>query len=57
MTWLGKLLGGGLGLVVGGPLGLLLGAALGHYTVDDGEFFFGRPILPRRFFLTATFNF
>ncbi|RDY60292.1 TonB-dependent receptor domain-containing protein [Flagellimonas nanhaiensis] len=23
----------------------------------DGEFFFGRPILPRRFFLTATFNF
>ncbi|RNC92028.1 MAG: TonB-dependent receptor [Allomuricauda sp.] len=25
--------------------------------VDDGDFFFGRPILPRRFFLTATFNF
>ncbi|MEM1336853.1 MAG: TonB-dependent receptor [Bacteroidota bacterium] len=25
--------------------------------VDDGEFFLGRPILPRRFFLTATFNF
>ncbi len=23
----------------------------------DGEFFFGRPILPRRVFLTATFNF
>lgn len=23
----------------------------------DGEFFFGRPILPRRIFLTATFNF
>lgn len=23
----------------------------------DGDFFFGRPILPRRFFLTATFNF
>lgn len=23
----------------------------------DGEFFFGRPILPRRLFLTATFNF
>ncbi|XMO88392.1 TonB-dependent receptor [Algibacter sp. AS12] len=23
----------------------------------DAEFFFGRPILPRRFFLTATFNF
>ena len=23
----------------------------------DGEFFFGRPILPRRFFLTATYNF
>ena len=23
----------------------------------DAEFFFGRPILPRRMFLTATFNF
>lgn len=23
----------------------------------NAEFFFGRPILPRRFFLTATFNF
>ncbi|MGC6479213.1 MAG: TonB-dependent receptor domain-containing protein [Flavobacteriaceae bacterium] len=25
--------------------------------VDSGDFFFGRPILPRRVFLTATFNF
>ena len=25
--------------------------------VDQGEFFFGRPILPRRLFFTATFNF
>lgn len=25
--------------------------------VDNGDFFFGRPILPRRLFLTATFNF
>lgn len=25
--------------------------------VDQGEFFFGRPVLPRRVFLTATFNF
>jgi iron complex outermembrane receptor protein len=25
--------------------------------VDSGNFFFGRPVLPRRIFLTATFNF
>lgn len=25
--------------------------------VDSGDFFFGRPVLPRRMFLTATFNF
>ncbi len=25
--------------------------------VDNGDFFFGRPVLPRRVFLTATFNF
>ena len=25
--------------------------------VDDGDFFFGRPILPRRIFSTLTFTF
>ena len=30
MSWLGKLLGGGIGFVLGGPLGGIMGAALGH---------------------------
>lgn len=55
MTWLGKLLGGGLGLVVGGPLGMLLGAALGHYTLDEGQFFSDEERRQGIFFL-ATFS-
>ncbi len=34
MTWLGKLLGGGIGALVGGPLGALIGATLGHQLYD-----------------------
>lgn len=30
MSWIGKLVGGGIGLVFGGPLGAMLGASLGH---------------------------
>ena len=30
MSWMGKILGGGLGLMLGGPLGAILGVALGH---------------------------
>ena len=55
MTWLGKLLGGGLGFVVGGPFGLLLGAALGHFTLDDGQFFSEEERRQGIFFL-ATFS-
>jgi len=39
------------GLTEGNPRAGIAGQS------DDGEFFFGRPILPRRFFLTTTFNF
>lgn len=40
-----------VGLTEGNPRAGIAGQS------TDGEFFFGRPILPRRFFLTATFNF
>ena len=36
MSWMGKLLGGGIGFVVGGPVGAILGAVLGHHTMDGG---------------------
>lgn len=36
MSWLGKILGGGLGFVVGGPIGAVLGAVVGHHALDSG---------------------
>ena len=36
MSWLGKILGGGLGLMMGGPIGAVLGAVIGHHTLDKG---------------------
>ena len=41
MTWMGKILGGGLGFLLGGPIGAVLGAVLGHHTVDSGGTFSG----------------
>ena len=38
MSWMGKMLGGGIGFVVGGPIGAVLGAVLGHHTMDSGKF-------------------
>ena len=37
MSWIGKLLGGGLGLVVGGPIGAVLGVVIGHHTIDSNK--------------------
>ena len=37
MSWLGKMLGGGLGFVFGGPLGAVFGAVLGHHALDSGQ--------------------
>lgn len=34
MSWLGKILGGGLGFALGGPLGAVLGMAIGHQALD-----------------------
>ena len=36
MSWMGKLLGGGLGFMIGGPIGAVVGAVLGHHTLDSG---------------------
>ncbi len=41
MTWMGKILGGGLGFLLGGPIGAVLGAVLGHHTMDSGGGFSG----------------
>ncbi len=41
MTWVGKILGGGLGFLLGGPIGAVLGAVLGHHTMDSGGGFSG----------------
>lgn len=35
MSWMGKILGGGLGFVFAGPIGAVIGAALGHHTLDS----------------------
>lgn len=37
MSWMGKILGGGLGFLVGGPLGAVLGAVVGHNALDSGN--------------------
>ena len=37
MSWMGKVLGGGIGFVVGGPIGAVLGAVLGHHTMDSDK--------------------
>lgn len=37
MSWMGKILGGGLGFMIGGPIGAVLGAVIGHHTMDTGS--------------------
>ena len=35
MSWMGKILGGGLGFMFGGPIGAVLGAVAGHHAFDN----------------------
>lgn len=35
MSWMGKILGGGLGFMFGGPIGMMIGAVLGHHAIDS----------------------
>ncbi len=37
MSWMGKILGGGLGFVFAGPIGAVLGAVIGHHAMDSGS--------------------
>ncbi len=37
MSWMGKILGGGIGLLFGGPIGAVLGAVAGHHALDSGS--------------------
>jgi len=37
MSWIGKILGGGIGLMFGGPLGAILGATIGHSLIDQQQ--------------------
>ena len=37
MSWMGKILGGGIGLMFGGPAGAVLGMLAGHHALDSGR--------------------
>ncbi len=37
MSWMGKILGGGLGFMFGGPIGAVLGAVVGHQAFDSTQ--------------------
>lgn len=59
MSWLGKILGGGLGFVIGGPIGAILGAALGHTAFDaqqGGGFGFTRLEQKQSLYFAAVFS-
>ena len=57
MSWLGKILGGGLGLMMGGPLGAVLGAVIGHHTLDRGGGITFSPLETRQsLYFTAVFS-
>ena len=55
MSWIGKILGGGLGFMIGGPLGAVLGAVLGHAALDSSPAFSFQEQRHGLFFL-ATFS-
>lgn len=57
MSWLGKILGGGVGFMFGGPIGAVLGAAIGH-QFDSGSVKFNFSPLETRqgIYFTAVFS-
>ncbi len=56
MSWLGKILGGGIGFVIGGPIGAVLGAAIGHSTIDAGGTGFTGLEQKQGIYFTAVFS-
>ena len=58
MSWLGKILGGGIGFVLGGPLGGVMGAVMGHQFDSKAQ---GRGLLSaieskQSIYFAATFS-
>ena len=35
MSWIGKIIGGGMGMLMGGPIGAVIGGSIGHLFVDS----------------------
>lgn len=57
MSWLGKILGGGIGFAIGGPIGAVLGAALGHTAIDaQGGFGFSGLEQKQSIYFAAVFS-
>lgn len=56
MSWMGKLLGGGIGFVLGGPLGLVLGAVIGHRFDGGGGISFSGLEAKQSIYFVATFS-
>lgn len=58
MSWMGKILGGGLGFIVGGPIGAALGAAAGHQfdARSQGGGIFSALENKQTIYFTATFS-
>ncbi|MFT5209988.1 MAG: DnaJ like chaperone protein [Flavobacterium sp.] len=59
MSWMGKILGGGLGFMFGGPLGAIFGATAGHHAFDkgsDGGGLFSALENKQTIYFTATFS-
>lgn len=59
MSWMGKILGGGIGFMFGGPIGAILGAVVGHHALDrDGGSLFDLSAVEARqsIYFVATFS-
>ena len=56
MSWMGKILGGGIGLLMGGPIGAVLGAVIGHTALDGGGFGFSPLETRQGLYFTAVFS-
>jgi len=56
MSWMGKILGGGLGFVIAGPVGAVLGAVIGHHTMDSSSGGFSSLESRQGLYFAATFS-
>ena len=56
MSWMGKILGGGLGFMIGGPIGAVCGAVIGHHTLDSSGSTLSYEEQRHSIFFLATFS-